>query len=442
MAEEKMDKTPAKATGKAIEAAMIARLFKDSLDSENPIVAKFVWDRDDGQRIDLGRLRPHPSFPSREVASKRLGEKMAQWLSGEKSGPDKNAVLRLETEGSVVFDFSMESFEKAALADDGILVIGVGAAPGVTREPMSIARIARLRLFADDDAPVGRRQALAPIKELIHSEQQEREAQAKRLRNEERRIDAGDFDHVSPSGDEGSEQKGSAPATAAGMGGLRRVAPVTEIVRPSPSGEPGQMEKQMMQVALAQVSRNMGASLKEAPGSPTARPPEGSDPVVERIYAGAASDGPSAIPADSAAAASANSERVDQNEKAVPESPQIRAPSRLPAVIPEPAAKKMLSQVKVERDPAIIDPAFAKSAFPELPGGTDEIHLTIDREALALALAALAGREDFELRIASKGAKLFSLGVCVPAGQIPQLSDFVAEFAKGGVMIRRSPPKA
>lgn len=431
MVEEKAERTPAKATGKAIEAAMIARLFKDSLDSATPIVTTFVWDRDDGQRLDLGKIKPHPSFPSREVASKRLGDKIVQWVSGEKAGPDKNAVLRLDMGNSIIFDFSMESFEKAALADDGVLVVGVGEASGVEREPMGITRIARLRLFASDGSPVGRRQALMPIKELIHIHQQEREAQAQRLKSEEKQIDDGDFDHLEQSGRSAKTPAGRKPAPA-DASGLRRLTPATEIVRGSPassaSSSSGMMERQMMQVAIMEVNKNMSSSLKEAPAAPGPRASQGPDVVVERIYASALAEEGSPIQAAPAPA----------QEGVLP---QAVEPSRAAgAISTTDAAKSVSSQVKVEKAAPKIDPEHVKAAFPDLPGGTDEIHITIERERLAEALEALGGHVDFELRIASKGAAL-SVGICVPAGQVALLSDFVAAFAKGGVMIRRSPAK-
>lgn len=430
MVEEKAERTPAKATGKAIEAAMIARLFKDSLDSATPIVTTFVWDRDDGQRLDLGKIKPHPSFPSREVASKRLGDKIVQWVSGEKAGPDKNAVLRLDMGNSIIFDFSMESFEKAALADDGVLVVGVGEASGVEREPMGITRIARLRLFASDGSPVGRRQALMPIKELIHIHQQEREAQAQRLKNEEKQIDNGDFDHLESSGRLGK----SAPGRGAGSGSaspLRRLTPPTEIARAAPAAPAtGMMERQMMQVALMEVSKNMSSSLKEAPVAPGPRPNLGPDLVVERIYASAL-EGEGAPVSQPAAKLSEDG----------PPQPAAEVGKPAPAIPKTEPAKGVSSQVKVEKAAPKIDPEHVKSAFPDLPGGADEIHITIERERLAAALEALGGHAEFELRIASKGAALLSVGICVPAGQVALLSDFVAAFAKGGVMIRRSPAK-
>lgn len=431
MVEEKAERTPAKATGKAIEAAMIARLFKDSLDSATPIVSTFVWDRDDGQRLDLGKIKPHPSFPSREVASKRLGEKIVQWVSGEKAGPDKNAVLRLDMGNSIIFDFSMESFEKAALADDGVLVVGVGESNGVEREPMGITRIARLRLFASDGSPVGRRQALMPIKELIHIHQKERESQALRLKNEEKQIDNGDFDHLESSG----RLAKSAPGRNAASGNappLRRLAPPTETARAAPAAPAsGMMERQMMQVALMEVSKNMSGSLKEAPIAPGPRPNPGPDVVVERIYAAALEgEGSRATQALSMPAEEATPHPVAEPTKAA-----LATPKTDPA-------KGVASQVKVEKAAPKIDPEHVKAAFPDLPGGTDEIHITIERSRLAAALDALGGHAEFELRIASKGADLLSMGVCVPAGQVALLSDFVAAFAKGGVMIRRAPAKA
>ena len=457
-------KAEIKVSSKSMEAAMVARLFKDAMESEDPIVGHFVWIRDDGQKLDLGRPVVHPSFPNKAAAMRRLETRIGQWVSGEKPGLDRNAIARLELSGATPFDLSMESFEKAALGDDGTLVIAVGHTKGVGREPMELGRVARLMLFAKNGSPIGRRQALVPIREIIQIQKRERAAQTQRLEKQEKQIEEGvDF------GRQLSQEED------------RQWEDVSREAQPAPAPapwdkperekgvDPAERAKMMMDMALGAVGRNMGGSLNAQPlpyaearaavekgparlgvhddfasafeqgeddgddegaghgvGAPRAAAP---DVVAQNVVA--------QKPAEAAARAAA---QIAPVAVAVPAALALELDAKPGAA--RLAAGGLGSQVRAEELGAPIDPLFIRAVFPDLPEGCDEIHVTIEKKMLFCALEALEAHGPLEMRLASKGESLLALGLCVPFGKLKMLSEFIASFSKGGVMIKRGQAKA
>jgi hypothetical protein len=449
-------KVEMKISSKSMEAAMVARLFKDAMENEDPIVSHFVWIRDDGQKLDLGRPSVHPSFPNKDSALRRLETRIGQWVSGDKPGLDKNAIARLEISGAVPFDFSMESFEKAALGDDGTLVVAVGYSKGVGREPMEAGRVARIKLYGRNGDVVGRRQALLPIKDIIQIQKKERAAQAQRLEKQERQMEEGVDIGLQISQEEDrqwaeSSQESSAPwEKPVGLANLSNGAGAERSARPTePEDESARRARVMMDLALGAVGKNMGQALKAKPL-----------PFAETRLA------PKSAREDIESAFDNGSEEVENENEGLPqvadsisgrphEAPHAllnqEAPPYKPAepVVAEPvvaavqvAAPSRSSQVRVEESAAPIDPIFLRAVFPALPEGCDEIHITIDKDRLFAALEALEDHGSLELRLASKGQGSLSLGLCVPSGKLPLLSEFIAAFSKGGVMIKRSVVKA
>lgn len=445
-----------KVSSKSMEAAMVARLFKDAMESADPIVAHFVWQKDDGQQLDLGLPRPHPSFPNKAAALSRLEERIGQWVSGEKPAVDRNAIARIEIEGGVplAFDFSMESFEKAALADDGTLVVAVGHSKGVGREPMELGRVTRLKLLTREGTVIGRRQALVPIKEIIQIQKRERESAAKRLAAQERDVDESLdanralFQEESRQWEDDMIEPVHLPAVQSPL-----TAPKTQ--EPRPAGklrEPvkgfgphsvtdPEQAKNLMDAAINAVGSHMGSVLKGAPL-----------PVVEAIInapplarAPRAKENEERIPVPVGVAATSTSEPgTHQQHQEVVEAThgthQV-AVSLAPARAGTDASPGAASQTRVEKPSPKVDPGFLRAVFPVLPEGVDEVHVTISKERLFEAIVALEDLGSFEMRLASKGDGQLNIGVCVPCGNVALLSDFVSHFAQGGVMIKRAQSK-
>ena len=280
MAESKNDvKIEGKVSSRAMEAAMVARLFKDALENANPIVSHFILEKDDGQQLEMSPPKAHPSFPNPEIACRRLEQRIAQWVSGDKPGLDKNALARLEVSGIPPFDLSMESFEKAALSDDGQLVIAVGFTQGVGREPMELNKNLRLKLYAKDGTIIGRRQALLPIKEIIQIQKKEREAQAKRLATQEQDFDADDLGRALSKeedrqwADLNQEPLPSTPSTLADSRPTSVSTPTSTsslkapafVAKTHSSFDGVDKATKMMEMAIHAVNKNMGAQLKTSP---------------------------------------------------------------------------------------------------------------------------------------------------------------------------------
>lgn len=567
---------------------MVARLFKDAMESENPIVTHFVWERDDGQSLNMGMPKPHPSFPSASIACQRLDQRIGQWVSGEKPTVDKNALVRLEVPGLAQFDFSLESFEKSALSDDGSLVVGIGVSKGVGREPMAIAKVARLKLFGADGKAVGRRQALLPIKDIIHIQKREREAQAKKLASQEQQIDEGmDIGRVLAQEEDRQWAEDS-----------RETAPAAPAVAPRDRGQASDgvdRAKMMMDMALTAVGKNMASTLKSNP-LPVAQAKQPSAPkamttgqslandfaaaigetpeALDQSPKGDGSDAPSqeelaahealaklrsdrelaakeqeaaekaaqealakakaereqssakhqatAEKAAQEALAKAKAEReladkenkealaaakaeLDQAEREkeqalasskaelersakIHEEDLARAQSKSDEKVAELMAalelargqletdalarseeqrelkarldqereelekvKKALeiatrektpSQVKASTPSPALDIDFVKAVFPGLPDGVDEIFISLSKADLFAAFERLEGMGELEMRLASKNETHVNVGICVPAGKVAMLADFISEFSKGGVMVKRSHSKA
>jgi hypothetical protein len=584
-----------KISSKSMEAAMVARLFKDALESANPIVAHFVWERDDGQILNMGMPKPHPSFPSAALACKRLDQRIGQWVSGEREAVDKNALVRLEIPGLAQFDFSLESFEKSALSDDGALVVGIGLSKGIGREPMAIAKVVRLKVYGADGKAVGRRQALLPIKEIINIQKREREAQAKKLAAQEQQIDEGmDVGRFLAQEEDRQWAEDSHESIPAPVH-------VQESVEREQADDGMNQAKVMMDTTMQPEGKNLGVALKinqlpvaqtkkessqkpmptggnfanefegaggESPLSPdqwdrgngavksnkelggdkawgklsfereqAIKKQEAAEKVAqetkprqkaEREVAVAGSESEQLDSEKNGGLAKAKEELVqDQQEKsqalalvqaqmlcaaknyeeqlaslkaqtegqladlskALDEASQRlekealgRAAEqsewssalaqarrrleeevlgrsedqrewrarldqdreeleRVKKALEIAMREKTPSQVKASSPGPALDIDFVKAVFPRLPDGVDEIFISMSKSDLFAALERLESMGELEMRLASKNETHINVGICVPAGKVAMLADFIGDFSKGGVMVKRSNPK-
>lgn len=440
-------------SSRAMEAVMIARLFKEAMEAADPLLSKVIWERDDGQMLSMGLPRAHPSFIDSQAAIRRIEERLGAWLAGEKPSLDQNAVARLSAGPGLFLDISMESFEKAALTDEGVLAIALGRSVAAGREPMSLTYSARLRLLDKQGEPIGRDRARVPIKEIMA-------IKAARAKAED---------------EQGVEATGAPRLAKPSREDDEPGAPL--VLRGDPEREPQERPR-------VKLSREQGESLSlsapsegsQSESSIRGQAMESDDPSpeeIERLERQAreeelrrqASQGEQAASSDLGAEWDAMwGERLDSGEKSDPSASEPAKPSQTtekvietmppkdPAPIQpvpsgassEPRAPKAKeahpnpSQVRTQKAEWKIDDQTVRNPFPPLPEGVDELFVTIRRERVGEAIALLGSLDYVELRMADRGQGMVSLGVCVPAGAAASLGDFVAEFAQGGVMIKRA----
>lgn len=441
------DRKEIKVSARAMDSAMILRLFRDALESERPLVSRMRWEPDQGEgaELELGPLEPHPSFGDSRQAASRVGSRIAALVSGESSEGDKKPVLRCRSEDGACLDFSMESFDHATLGEDGQLLIMAGALDGElgAREDMPLQIEASIRLYGAAGYPLRRDQALFPIRELVEIR---RDWETQELMAP----DQGDGGKPVPEGahrDFLSRREPSEP-TPAGWG----------------EGEKGEQALRAMQEPPAALGWGSRPRRRASDGPEQAAAPEPSSPAVEReatvsdepeslspesardmLLAAFSEHEPASMAAAPALAPASEAQalmdqalaKVQQNIGATLRSQPLPA-GRVPAAA-EPGAQNS------EASPApasLKDVKFLPVAFDPLPDGHDEIAFSVEPSDLPGLLAMLAESSEFEARLVHKEGARMRLALAAPRGGLAAFNPLVERYAKSGVMIRRAKGKA
>lgn len=163
---------PAKrVSARSMESAMAARLLLDLLRGDGKVARKVAAATESRGEVAADWPRAHPSFERRENAVARLSGYVDRLLAGEAAAADPNPILRIMRHDGIAMDFSLESFSKAALGDDGILALpcGVSEAPAGSRSRLALTDMARLALYSEGGEPLRRSMAIIPVKEILEA---------------------------------------------------------------------------------------------------------------------------------------------------------------------------------------------------------------------------------------------------------------------------------
>lgn len=485
-----------KVSPRAMESAMILRLFKDALESERPIVSRMRWDPEQGEgpELELGPLEPHPSFGDSRQAASRVGSRVAALVSGEKGEGDKKPVLRLRSEDGSTLDFSMESFDGATLAEDGRLMIMAGALDGElgARVDMPLAIEAALRLYGASGAPLRRDQALFPIRELVDI-RRERETQALMSAAsddpmEEFRASPRDFLAAPPQRPESGSGWGSAgegplaasissesgaPAPHWGSRPRRRASDALEPA-PAEDAPPAAGSSERGGAELGVFGERHGDWPAPGDGAEEAMSARSARDLLLAAFA----EPEPAAAEDEAAKARARAlmeeaiARTQEHLGGALKAPLAQAeglppardfPEERPAALgaraeptslvaaesgPEkPAFERvvLVSGVPAKgapppaRAPASLkEVSFLPVAFEPAPQGHDEIAFSVEPADLPGLLEMLAESPEFEARLTHQQGARMRLSLAAPKGSLAAFNPLVERYAKSGVMIRRS----
>ncbi len=172
MGKEAKAAEPAKrVSARSMESAMAARLLLDLLRGDGKVARKVAAATESRGEVAADWPRAHPSFERRENAVARLSGYVDRLLAGEAAAADPNPILRIMRHDGIAMDFSLESFSKAALGDDGILALpcGVSEAPAGSRSRLALTDVARLALYSEGGEPLRRSMAIIPVKEILEA---------------------------------------------------------------------------------------------------------------------------------------------------------------------------------------------------------------------------------------------------------------------------------
>lgn len=177
---DKKDKKE-KVSSRAMESAMVLRLFRNALANQGSIVGDLYWTMDQ-EEVKLGHIEHHPGFTELQPAISRLERRLSALLTGDKSLGDKNPILRISAEHGDPIDLSLESFDRCALDDEGGLFIRVGSEDREEgeRAPLDLTMEGVIRIYKKDGSPLRRENVMIPMPEMLDIQRKEREAQAQR----------------------------------------------------------------------------------------------------------------------------------------------------------------------------------------------------------------------------------------------------------------------
>lgn len=409
-------KTPQYTTmlsNRSVEAAMIAKIFKNSLIQEESYkgvkIHGITWERDNGEVINL-KLRVHPSFPNEKVCIRRIEERIELLLSGGKPGVDQNAVLRLEgvankggREEKVVLDLSMESFDRSVLADDGMLTIGWGVGNAKVKEPMKLKGSTRIKWMDEKGGVIPRKRCLEEIQTTLQEKRQEKMILARQLARQEDLVVSQQKQNLKEQEEISVDDKSfNAIDAVEGVNGNFEHSSMFEK-------EPKEFKKEYVakEAEVTMVTPDQGRDWV--------------DSSEERVKS-----------------KKIESETLNSDED---ENGRTIEKGRLKDVQEENQRDENQEYGLREAGFRPLRPLTVEEVhhlFPNLKEGWDEVLLGMNADQWIMLSEELTSWGEFELRIIARNQEVWSVGISTPREHFKKAMALSAKFTQGGVMIRRA----